>query len=78
MRHIDQAVNMQRLIKCRTCNGCVALQDVQGYGLKCGYYGFACTKDGVPLTPCPKPKTIKSWIEMKALPLGFLRGNVGL
>jgi len=49
--------------KYKTCNGCVALQDEQGYGLACGYKGYNCSRGGVPLAPCPKPRTYKLWVE---------------
>jgi len=38
----------------RTCNGCKALVDVQGYGLKCNF-GYKMDV-GKPLEECPKPK----------------------
>ncbi len=52
-----------RLKKCKTCEGCKALQDVQGYGLSCGVIDFHCSKDGIPDRPCPKPKTYQEWVD---------------
>jgi len=53
------------LVRAKTCNGCLALADVQGYGLECRYDGnkYKCTSDGIPLQPCPKPKTYAQWIK---------------
>ena len=53
---------VERIVKCRTCNGCKALQDEQGMGLVCGVPGYECTLGGVPKKPCPKPRTYRAWI----------------
>ena len=50
------------LVNARTCNGCRASKHyVFKHECEMGY-GFNCTYKGVPVRPCPKPKTNDAWI----------------
>lgn len=48
----------------KTCDGCKALEMLQGEPMKCLLgYKMDNTK-GIPLEQCEKPKTIKKFIEL--------------
>ena len=47
----------------KTCNGCRALRVDQYEPMGC-HLGFRMSRQGVPLEPCPKPRTVKNFVDL--------------